>query len=88
MVTADTAGRLKLWDISAVNWRKDGQNGQTMATNMREKWFIQAHKSIVNSLEIVESFQKKYGHSFILSGGQDCNILLHKMNGEKLGQFG
>lgn len=37
LVTADTAGRLKLWDLTKVDWYKDGAN---MAENMREIWYI------------------------------------------------
>jgi hypothetical protein len=89
LVTADTAGRLKLWDISNVDWRKDGDN---MISKMHEIWFIQAHKSTVNSVAIVETF-KEHPLSdidgFLLSSGNDCNILLHRLsNGQKVGQFG
>jgi len=39
-VTADTAGRLKLWDASKVDFRKDGKDGSDMSSRMREIWFI------------------------------------------------
>lgn len=84
MVTADTTGRLKLWDITNVDWHKDGDN---MAKNMREIWFIQAHKSTVNTLAIVETFKEHpLSDSFVLSAGNDCNILLFRLsNGQKVG---
>jgi len=48
---------------------------------MRVKWFIEAHRnSIVNSVEIVESFKKDTDELFILTAGQDRNILLHKLS--------
>lgn len=40
MVSADTAGRLKLWDISKVDWIEDGKDGNSMSTKMREIWLI------------------------------------------------
>lgn len=30
LLTADTAGRIKLWDITKVDWMKDGLNGGNM----------------------------------------------------------
>ena len=85
MVTGDTAGRLKMWDISKVNWRKDGFTKEGIKQNMRERWFIHAHKSVINSLVIVESFFEKTGQNYILTAGQDCNILLHTTKGERIG---
>ena len=79
LVTADTAGRLKLWDISKVNWLKDGDK---MSSNMREVWFIKAHKSTVNQIVIVETFRKwplSDSEGFLLSCGNDCNIVLHRL---------
>lgn len=57
---------------------------------MRELWFIQAHRQLINSLSIVETFKDKpLSDTFVLSCGNDCNILLHRMsNGQKVGQFG
>lgn len=40
MLTGDTAGRLKLWDISNVNWQQDGFTKEGISKNMRCKWFI------------------------------------------------
>lgn len=37
MITSDSAGRLKLWDISQVEWRHDRDN---QFSKMREIWFI------------------------------------------------
>lgn len=89
LVTADTAGRLKLWDISKVNWLKDGDK---MSSNMREVWFIKAHKSTVNQIVIVETYRKQPlsdSEGFLLSCGNDCNIVLHRLTtGQKVGQFG
>jgi len=46
LVTADTKGRMKLWDISQPDFRKDSDP----LSKMRVLWFIQAHKSLITSL--------------------------------------
>ena len=87
MVTTDSAGRIKLFDVTNTNWLKDGND---MSQNMRVKWFIQAHKQLINSVRIVETFRHEANSDqFILTAGNDCNILLHRLkNGQKVGQFG
>ena len=48
MVTADSAGRIKMWDVSETDWLVDGQGAgdkkdittNDMSKNMRVKWFI------------------------------------------------
>ena len=86
LVTADTKGRLKLWDTSLPDYRKDSDP----LSKMRVLWFIQAHKSLITSLQIVETFKDEPGSDlFVLSAGGDCNVLLHRLsNGCKVGQFG
>ena len=63
-----------------------------MSSNMREIWFIQAHRSTVNSVAIVETFidhPLSDQEGFLLSCANDCNILLHRLStGQKVGQFG
>jgi len=89
MITADTSGRLKLWDISKVKWRQTEEEVKNKDANkvddlslisaMRDIWFIQAHKSLVNSLAIVETYSA-VSDCFVLSAGNDCNILLHRLS--------
>jgi hypothetical protein len=79
MITSDSAGRLKLWDISKVDWRHDRDN---LASKMREVWFIQAHRALINTVSIVETYknhERGDSDSFVLSCGNDCNILLHRL---------
>lgn len=86
MVTADTKGRFKLWDISACNFRERSSGSETRAS-IRMCWYIQAHRSAVNSLQIVETFRDEID-LFVVSAGADWNILLHKLsNGARVGQF-
>lgn len=73
MVTADVAGRIKLWDISRVNWHLDGQNKKDISANMRDIWFIQAHKGCINSIAIVETYAET-SDIFVLSASNDQNI--------------
>lgn len=43
-----------LRDVSETNWLKDGNR---YAETMKIKWFIQAHKSTINSIKIVETYR-------------------------------
>jgi hypothetical protein len=83
LISTDTAGRIKLWDISNVNFRKDTDP----SSKMREIWFIQAHKALINQVTIVETFKDTpTSDSFILSCGGDSNILIHRLStGQKVG---
>jgi WD40 repeat protein len=86
LVTADTKGRFKLWDISAVDLRAGLSNEETRS-KIRLCWYINAHKSAVNTLQIVETYRDEVD-LFIVSAGADWNILLHRMsNGARIGQF-
>ena len=49
LVTADTKGRFKLWDISAAEF-KSGWSDKKIRETFRMCWYIQAHKSAVNTL--------------------------------------
>lgn len=49
LITADTKGRFKLWDISAAEFRS-GWSEQKIRDSFRMCWYIQAHRSSVNSL--------------------------------------
>ncbi len=86
LVTADTMGRFKLWDISQGNWRS-GHSSEEIQKRIRLCWYVQAHRSAVNTLQIVETYREEVD-LFIVSAGADWNILLHRMsNGAKIGQF-
>ena len=49
LVTADTSGQMKIWDITNVNF-----DDQSTDINFIEKVFIIAHKALINTIEIVE----------------------------------
>ena len=50
IVTADTQGRIKLHDISRVDFHKDTDP----LSKIRVPWFINAHKQLVHQISIVE----------------------------------
>jgi WD40 repeat protein len=49
IVTGDTSGCLKLWNFSDFIFKEDHTSD-----NIRVEWFIIAHKTIINSIQIVE----------------------------------
>ena len=50
IVTADTQGRLKLIDITRVDFKRD----QDPSKKIRVVWFINAHRMCVNQVSVVE----------------------------------
>jgi len=84
-VTADTHGQIKCWNMSKLDLRAD-LDEKEMRAQLRDEWFISAHRKIINSISLVESFPSDI---FIISASSDCNILLHRLsNGVKIGQLG
>ena len=83
LLTADTSGQLKMWDISDVDLDE-----QTTETKFIEKYFIIAHRATINSIQIVEEKNIKTDRFFI-TASNDNNINLHRLsNGVFIGQFG
>ena len=83
MVTGDTAGQLKCWDLTKTDLKKD----ENPRANMRDQWFIIAHRRIINSIQLCESFPDS--DIFVISSSGDCNIMLHRLsNGVKIGHLG
>jgi WD40 repeat protein len=84
IVTADTSGQLKMWDIKDVDL-----DDQSTATKFIEKYFIIAHRgATINSIQIVEEKNIKTDR-FIITAATDNNIHLHRLsNGVFIGQFG
>lgn len=74
LVTADTSGQLKCWDISEVDL-----DDQSTENKFIEKYFIIAHRSIVNSIQIVEEKNIKTD-KFIITASNDNNINLHRLS--------
>lgn len=44
LITCDTSGRIKLWDISSFRFEND------KVVDVKDIWFIQAHRAIINSI--------------------------------------
>lgn len=83
LVTGDTSGNMKAWDISGVDF-----DDQKTSNKFNELYFIIAHRSTINSIVIVENSNIKTG-TFIVTAGNDCNILLHQLEtGVRIGKFG
>lgn len=83
LVTGDTSGQLKCWDISEVDF-----DDQTTENKFIEKYFIIAHRAVINSIQIVEEKNIK-SDRFIITASNDCNINMHRLsNGVFIGQFG
>ena len=82
MVSGDTAGQMKMWDISGVDF-----DIPETKRHFNEKYFIIAHKSVINTIEIIEN--PELPAKFIVTASQDSNINLHRLDtGVKIGQFG
>ena len=83
LLTGDTSGQMKMWDISQVDL-----NNEATKNRFIEKYFIIAHRSTINSIQIVDEKTIKSGR-FIISAGNDNNINLHQLEtGIQIGQFG
>jgi WD40 repeat protein len=74
LVTSDTGGRIKCMDMRFVDFKKDASPKE----NIRDVWFIHAHKAIINSLQLCEAFPES--DIFVISASSDCNILVHRMS--------
>ena len=83
MVTCDTSGQMKLWDISEVDL-----DDQSTKNFFIEKYFIIAHRAMINTVEIVEE-KIPHGKKLIMSASNDNNIHLHLLDtGAYIGYFG
>ena len=49
MVTGDTSGNLKCWDVSKVDFWADTSNDKKR-DQVWDIWFIEGHKKIINSI--------------------------------------
>lgn len=74
LVTADTSGQMKCWDITDVDL-----DDQATESKFIEKYFIIAHRSIINTIQIVEEKNIKTD-KFIITASNDNNINLHRLS--------
>jgi WD40 repeat protein len=73
LVTGDTAGCMKMWDLTNFKFRVDYTSDKIV-----DRWFIQAHRRVINCLQIVEMSNPETGRAqkFIVSSSNDHNIHL------------
>ena len=73
IITGDTAGSMKLWDFSKFRFRVD----HALDDNA-ERWFVQAHRRVINCLQVVPVKNEETGKvmRFIVSCSNDHNIHL------------
>ena len=84
IITGDTSGQMKRWDVSRVNF-----NDQSTDKHFIEKYFICAHRKCINEIKIAECHEKVITQTLIISCSDDCNINLHRLeDGVFIGQFG
>ena len=82
LVTVDTSGQLKVWDITDVNLLD-----QKTENKFIEKFFIIAHRAVINNIQIVEESNIK-SDRFIITSSNDNNFNRHRLsNGVFIGQF-
>ena len=86
LITGDTTGNMKMWDLTDHKFRVD-----LTSDNIREVWFIQVHRRVINCINIVEISHGEDGEKekFIVSSANDHNIQLTRFSdGVQIGQFG
>jgi WD40 repeat protein len=72
VLIGDTSGNLKLWNFQDFVFGKDHTS-----ENIHVEWFITAHKSMINSIQICEAFNTD---NFIVTASNDHNIFLHRLS--------
>ena len=75
---------MKMWDVRSVDF-----DDQKSEKNFIEKYFIVAHRGLINQISVVEAAPGIIEERLIISASNDCNINLHRLrDGVKIGQFG
>ena len=81
IVTGDTQGQMKMWDISEVDLEDQSTDKMFL-----ERYFIAAHRSQINQISIVEVSEGVIADRLIISASNDCNINLFRLkDGVKIG---
>lgn len=78
MITYDSAGYFKLWDISHL------KRGNANEDAVKELLYIRAHKSEITCADFMHIDSKK----FIITGSRDRNLNLYTLDGIQIGIFG
>jgi len=80
LVSGDTVGNVKLWDISTwVDF--DALSEDVVSKSLIELVYFKAHASPVASVEVIDR------HNLILTAGQDAMVCLFTMEGALVGSF-
>ena len=53
-VTTDTSGRIKMFNISKVDFKDRSESWEAKAAKISNPWFINAHRKLISSVEMVE----------------------------------
>jgi len=72
LVTADTSGNMKMWDFTRFKFGVDHK-----LDKIKVKWFITAHKQVINTVDIVEEFVQD---TYIVTASNDFNIHLYQFS--------
>ncbi len=54
IITGNTIGQMKLWDFSKIHF--NNKDDPPSFDKVSIKWFIIAHKSMINGISVVEAF--------------------------------
>ena len=54
LVTTDTSGRIKMHNIKNVDFRNKNETEAEKIAKIGNPWFINAHRKMINSVEMVE----------------------------------
>jgi len=53
-VTTDTSGRIKMFNISRVDFRNEAESHEQKVAKIGNPWFITAHRKLISSVEMVQ----------------------------------
>lgn len=59
-VTTDTSGRIKMFNISRVDFRDETETHEQKLAKISNPWFINAHRELINSVEMVQQRDEVY----------------------------
>ena len=59
-VTTDTSGRIKMFNISRVDFNDTTETHEQKLAKISNPWFIRAHRELINSVEMVQQRDEVY----------------------------
>ena len=59
LVTTDTTGRIKMFDISKIDFTKPNQTQEEMKALVTNPWFINAHRKLITTVEIIQQREQE-----------------------------